>query len=382
VEADRQVSRVMVAKIKASGLFGLVAPKMFGGSELGVEALVRVVIELASGCGSTGWVCGVLSGHSWMLSLFPIAAQEDVAREDGALVASVIRMGGKLIAEGEGFRLADGNGRFCSGIDHSDWVIVGGNVEGSDPGAGQRLLLIPRRDVTIVDDWFTLGMRGTGSRSIQVANAFIPAHRSIAFGDLFSGRAPGAEFHAKPFYRMSLAEVMPYSLVGAPLGMAKAAVACFANDLRASVGPGSARIDQDAGYLRLAKAAASVDAAIAVVIADAAKVDRLADPRHFNDVLRKELPRNWCWAVQTCRAAVDDLYKGSGASAIYDHSPIQRIWRDINSAAQHFAFTEDRANIEYSRARLGMKVETFALPKSSSRNAPSSPEKPSPASGQ
>src|SRR5271170_3645711 len=49
VEADRQVSRAMVAKIRDSGLFGLVAPKVFGGSELGVEALVRVVIELASG---------------------------------------------------------------------------------------------------------------------------------------------------------------------------------------------------------------------------------------------------------------------------------------------------------------------------------------------
>jgi alkylation response protein AidB-like acyl-CoA dehydrogenase len=364
VEAERMVSPKTVAKMAQSGLFGLVTPQVFGGSELGVQALVRVVIEIASGCGSTGWVCGVLSGHSWMLSLFPVAAQEEVASGSAPLVASVFRMGGTITPEGDGYRLTNGQGRFCSGIDHSEWVIIGGTV-GSGPQSSQRLFLVPRADVQIIDDWFTVGMRGTGSRSIRVVNAFIPADRSIAFSDLFSGTAPGAAFHAKPIYRMSLTEVMPYSLVGAPLGMARAAVDCFAEELKLALKANAAapRIDQDAVCLRLARATAAVEAAISVVVSDAAMVDRLADPQRFDGVSRKKLPRNWCWAVQTCREAVNDLYQASGASAIYDHSPIQRIWRDINSAAQHFAFTEDRAMLEYAKTRLGLKVDPFAIAK-------------------
>src|SRR5271170_8114997 len=91
VDRDRMVSSDIVGQIREAGLFGLMAPRVFGGSELGVEALVRVVIEIATACGSTGWICGVLSGHSWMLSLFPAEVQREIAKNPCALIATVFR---------------------------------------------------------------------------------------------------------------------------------------------------------------------------------------------------------------------------------------------------------------------------------------------------
>src|SRR5215467_9953193 len=70
-EAERCVPRETIDEIAASGLFNLVTPRVFGGSELGFASLVEVTAELASACGSTGWVFGVLAGHSWLLNLFP-----------------------------------------------------------------------------------------------------------------------------------------------------------------------------------------------------------------------------------------------------------------------------------------------------------------------
>jgi len=56
-------------------------------------------------------------------------------------------------------------------------------------GAGEppelRWFLVPRRDYTIADDWFTLGMRGSGSKSIVVDEAFVPAHRTVIARELF-----------------------------------------------------------------------------------------------------------------------------------------------------------------------------------------------------
>jgi len=362
VETERVIGKDTIRRISDAGLFGLVGAKEFNGSEIGIEALVRVTIEIASACGSTGWVYGVLAGHSWMLNLFPEQAQRDVAAVPGALTATLFRLGGSVVPEAGGFRLTGGFGRFCSGVDHADWIIVGSAVQKQAGPPEQRFLLISRSDIEIVDDWHTLGMRGTGSRSIRVANAFVPFHRSVAIPDMVAGQSPGALFHGKPFYRMSFADVTPYSIVGAPLGMARAAVECFADELKKSLQGASSRPYVDAAFLRLANASAIVSAAIAVVLADAAKIDRLSDPQHFDEVARRELPRNWTWAIQASRRAVNELYEAAGGSAIYNQSPIQRIWRDINSAAQHFGFTEDRAFIDYARARMGLQPEAYVIP--------------------
>jgi 3-hydroxy-9,10-secoandrosta-1,3,5(10)-triene-9,17-dione monooxygenase len=37
---------------------------------------------------------------------------------------------------------------------------------------------VPTADLEVVDDWFTNGMRGTGSRSVRARDVFVPAHRT------------------------------------------------------------------------------------------------------------------------------------------------------------------------------------------------------------
>jgi 3-hydroxy-9,10-secoandrosta-1,3,5(10)-triene-9,17-dione monooxygenase len=363
-EANRVVSPEVVDALRASGLFSVVGAKSFGGAEAGIEALVRATIEVASACGSAGWVYGVLAGHSWMLNLFPPEAQGEVASDPGALTATVFRLGGTAKKVAGGYRIEGGFGRFCSGVDHAAWVLVGMTVAGeAEEKPEQRFLLVPRSDITIIDDWETLGMRGTGSRSIEIAEAFVPEYRSVALIDMIKGTTPGADYHGASFYRMGFGDVTPFSIVGAPLGMARAALATFAADLKKGHEENGDRPYQDGIFLRLAKASANVDAAINLVLSDARKVDKLADPDKFDEISRRELPRNWAWAVQTCRDAVNEIYEAAGGSVIYNKSPLQRIWRDINSSAQHFGFTEDRAMIDYARARLGLQPEQFVLQK-------------------
>ena len=61
-DADRRVPDESINELKQSGLFGVVMPKLLGGSELGFADLVRVTIEIGTACGSTAWVYGVLAG--------------------------------------------------------------------------------------------------------------------------------------------------------------------------------------------------------------------------------------------------------------------------------------------------------------------------------
>lgn len=360
-ESERIVSAETIRDLMDAGLFGVVTPRMFGGSELGFATLVDVTAEIASACGSTGWVYGVLAGHSWMLNLFPLQAQREVMSADRVLTATVFRLGGTVTEVDGGYRLINGDGRFCSGIDHVQWVIVGNAVQREGQPPEPRFFVVPREDIEIVDDWFTAGMRGTGSRSIRVAETFIPAHRSVSVKDMMSGMADETGSVRAPIYRMPFQNVTPFSLVGAPLGMARAAVRSFSEGLAARLATFSSEqaAEQSATFARVAESVAEIDAALAVVREDARRVDSAVDPRSISDLDWARIPRDWAYAAQKARYAVNALFEAAGGSGIYNSSELQRIWRDVNSAAQHFAFTWDSAMTSYGRAVIGLQPSKF-----------------------
>jgi 3-hydroxy-9,10-secoandrosta-1,3,5(10)-triene-9,17-dione monooxygenase len=363
-EEDRRIPDETIAELLDSGLFNIITPKLFGGSELGLASLVETTVEFADACGSTGWVFGVLAGHSWLLNLFPGDAQYEVFSDPNALIATVFRLSGKITPVEGGYRLVGGSGRFCSGIDHASWVIVGNAVirgEGAPPEP--RFFIIPRKDIEVEDDWFTAGMRGTGSRSIKIADAFIPEHRSVRASDMVGGTAPGSSLHAGPVYRMKFSDVVPFSLVGAPLGMARGAVRALSEGLsgRLKGATDQQLAEQSATVARLAEAASDIDAAMTLVLADATLIDTASAPDSLTPMERARIPRDWAYAAQRSRYAVNRIFEAAGGSGIYNSSEIQRIWRDVNSAAQHGAFGWDGAMANYGRSLLGLNQVNYGL---------------------
>lgn len=363
-EADRHLSDALVDKLRASGLFGLIMPKSLGGSELGFADLVRVTAEIGAVSGSAAWIFGVLAGHSWLINLFPAEAQNEIMSDPTTLIGTVFRLGGEVVEHEGGYRLTGGNGRFCSGIDYANWVIVGNAVKKADGTMEPRFFVVPKTDIRVIDDWQTMGMRATGSRSIRIENAFIPAYRSCSLADMLAGTAPGAKAHAGAVYRMPFADLAPFSIVGAPLGMAKGIVQRFAAELGGKLGQAEPLeiAEQSATLARIGECAAEVDAALALVLADAEMIDRAADPADIAPLERARIPRNWAFAVQKARHAANRIFEAGGGSAIYDGSELQRVFRDLNSGAQHFAFTWDRAMVGYGRSLAGLKAGEFAVP--------------------
>lgn len=363
VDEGRRVPDDTIAEIKQTGLFNLVTPRSLGGSELGFADLVRVTAEIAAVCGSTGWVYGVLAGHSWLLNLFPAQAQQEVFSNADALIATVFRLGGKVEVVDDGYRLTEAQGAFCSGIDFADWVIVGNGVVRPDGTFEPRFFVIPKTDIEVVDDWHTVGMRGTGSRTIRIADAFIPGHRSVSLADMLGGTSPGAAAHKGAIYRMPFADIAPFSIIGAPIGMARGAIQSFASQLGEKLSTLSSGeiAEQSATLARIAEAAADVDAAFHLVISDAEMIDNAREPSDISALQRSRIPRDWAWAAQKSRYAATRIFEASGGTGIYNGSPIQRVWRDVNSSAQHFAFGWDGAMTRFGRENAGLKPSEFAL---------------------
>lgn len=361
VDADRLVPAESIRELTEAGLFGVLTPQCFGGSDLGLATLVDVTVEIAGACGSTGWVYGVLAGHSWLVNLFPLEAQEEILGNH-ALAATVFRFGGEVREENGGYRLTGGEGRFCSGIDHAQWVVIGNQVLRDGQPPEQMFFVIPRTDISeIIDDWYVAGMRGTGSKTIKVASAFIPKHRAVRIAEMMAGTSPGALHHQKPVYRMPWLQIAPFSLIGVPIGVARSGVVAFADSLKKPMAKFTAEqiAEQSATLARMAVASADIDAAYASVIQNAERVDSASDPTDLTPEQHARIPRDWAYAAQRSRQSVNSLFEVAGGSATYDFSDLQRIWRDANAASQHVAFTWDSAMTAYGRALVGAPPSKF-----------------------
>ncbi|WP_051791952.1 acyl-CoA dehydrogenase family protein [Amycolatopsis jejuensis] len=339
VDTLGRVPKESMDALRSTGLLTLQKPRRFGGPGGSLSTALRVSRELGSACLSTAWLHGVLSGDLLFVSLFPLEVQEEVYADPSPVVASVIRTGGGQVTPVKGgFRVQGVEGRFCSGVEHSGWVVIGHGVEGPEG----RLYLLPRSDVRTLDDWQTAGMRGTESKSIRIEDAFVPEARALPAHVVFDGTAPGAAALGEPYYQRSLEVVAPYTLVGAALGGGFAAIEAARTALAGRIGGASAdRLPprEEAIAVQIAASAQQLEAAYAHVLNAAEALD--ADPGR-TDLSALELAHpvaDCAFAAQTARKVVNDVFAMSGGSAIYNSSPIQRWWRDVNCACQHVYFT-------------------------------------------
>src|SRR5499427_5448632 len=245
-EADRRVAADMIERMREADLFRVMQPEPFGGFAYGFDVFSDIVAAIASGCGSTGWVYGLLASHQWLVACFSREAQEEVWRDPDATATGSYAPVGQAVAVDGGYRL-NGAGSFCSGCDNAQWQLLGGMIPQPDGAVKPGFFLMPTSDVSIDDNWHTMGLAGTGSKNIVARDVFVPAHRALPFAELLDATAPGMRGNPNPLYRQSFLSVLPIAIVSPVLGMAEGALADFlamasARTTRGAVAGGNRRM--------------------------------------------------------------------------------------------------------------------------------------------
>ena len=90
----------------------------------------------------------------------------------------------------DGWRLS-GTWGFASGCDYADWLLVGSALPMSDGQLEPHLCLVPRSDVEIDDNWYAMGLAGTGSKNLILEGAFVPEYRTLPLRKVGGGAAGG-----------------------------------------------------------------------------------------------------------------------------------------------------------------------------------------------
>jgi 3-hydroxy-9,10-secoandrosta-1,3,5(10)-triene-9,17-dione monooxygenase len=358
-EALRRLPEETFREYAAAGLFHILQPARFGGSELDLRTLLEVGTELGRGCASSAWVYVVLASHAWMMSLFPEQAQEDLWGErPSTLISTSVAPRHQEIRRVPGGYQLSGSWGFSSGCDHANWVMVAATLPGEQTGGEPEplWLLVPRPDYTILDDWFTVGLRGTGSKAISVADAFVPEHRTLNAQHVRVGRAPGRAVHRGPLYSVPLVAGLPVICIAPALGTAFAAYETWRDNIRTRYKAYAATMqaEQVPAQMRLAESYAQIAAAQTVIRRDLDEVmGTVSAGQDLSPAQRARMRMDHAYVIRLCTEAVDRLFAASGGSCIYDTHPMQRYWRDVHTIAHHRSVDWDDDAEAFARAELG-----------------------------
>ena len=354
-EELRRLPDETVRDLAESGLLPLETPRRWGGAELGLDALLEVTSALAEGDSSTAWVYALWASHMWLIGQFPEQVQAEVCADPAVRVSSVVNTVGTPERVDGGVRWT-GRGFFSSGVDHSHWLTAALEAPIADGAPPERVWMLLRRgDYEIVDDWDTVGLKGTGSKTIIVDNVFVPDERIVSAATLSRGEGEGATLHGSPLYCAAMDFTFSLPLPGAELGIARAAVSAFEQRCKERLVSASPRLqaEQAASLTRLALAGAQVEAARQLLLADARKFCSMR-AAEASPLDKAQCRRDVAFATQMCRNAVNSLFEAAGGSSVYMRSDMQRIWRDANVAAAHHGLSWDIHGLSYGRIAAGL----------------------------
>jgi alkylation response protein AidB-like acyl-CoA dehydrogenase len=367
LEAGNQQHRMLhpdaIALISDAGLFKLIQPARIGGMEADIPTLQAVGRALSLGCAATGWVYLVTGAHTWILGSFPQAAQDELHADDpNTFVPGSLASNGKAQIVDGGFQVS-GRWQFASGCDYGRWALLCSMQSDSTREDPKHIhYLVPASDFAIEDTWYTLGLRGTGSKDIVVENAFVPAHRTMPTGDLFEGVSPHAQAHDSFVYEFPVLASLTFLVTGAAMALADRIYAEFVSltSHRRDRYDGSTKAKKATVQARLGESWSEIQCAELLVGEIASTFDKAREKRQAFDVqTRLDVKMRASYAVTLCRRASDRLFDAAGANSIYERSALLPLIQNLHTASHHAIIDFDNNATAFGSQALGLGPGTI-----------------------
>jgi 3-hydroxy-9,10-secoandrosta-1,3,5(10)-triene-9,17-dione monooxygenase len=353
-----------IAEMQAAGLFRVLQPKRYGGYEMSPNVFYDIVMTLAEGDMSAGWVYSVVAVHAWQMALFDDRAAQEVWGND-----TNVRISSSYMPTGrgrpvEGGYIFSGRWGYSSGCDHCDWVFLGGFVEVPE---GQpmdaRTWLIPRKDYEIIDTWDTAGLRGTGSKDIVIKDVFVPEHRTHKMFDAFMCNSPGNAVNTSELYRLPFGQVFSRAVSTAAIGALRGMVDCFMETAKTRVNIVGVKTSDDVtAQVAIAEACNAIDEMNLVLKRNFEALEAYAARGETPPIEERVKYRfQASYPPERVSQLANRLFKATGGAGVYNKNPYGRFLADINVGRQHAANQFAMFAANWAKVQLGVPNQDFFL---------------------
>jgi 3-hydroxy-9,10-secoandrosta-1,3,5(10)-triene-9,17-dione monooxygenase len=300
----------------------------------------------------------VLADNPLKLAAFSLDAQDEIWGKD-----STARICVAIAANGKAKRVPGGlvwNGLhpFSSGIDHADWVICGGNIIEDGKVVEGCFSVIPTHEVEILDDWHTVGLAGTGSKSFRVKDVFVPEHRTLSKRDYDAGTSPGTLYYTAPVTKLPRGGVSAVTYTSVCVGVAEGFLNNYLDFTATRKSRGASVIDKPGLQMGIGEASAQIEAASRLYLGAVRETMQMLERGQTpSAMMGAQGKRNAAYACQLATGAVQKLFNQAGGTALYTDNALQRQFRDCYGAAAHYSVTWDTAAMEYGKAALSQAAK-------------------------
>jgi acyl-CoA dehydrogenase len=332
--------------LKASGFFSAHVPAALGGGGASHAEMAAVLRELAHHDASAALALSMhthlVAAATWRWNNGDTGGEgllRRVAAEGLVLVSSGgsdwLESSGTLVKDGDGYRM---NARkvFSSGSPAGDLLVTSAILddEAQGPTVLHFAISLHADGVKILDNWRTLGMRGTGSNDVLIEDVFVPE-------TAISGRRPVGKWG--PFHLVSM---VAFPLIYAVyVGIAEAArdMALELAVKRRDQPETRQLVGEMENDLRLAQ------------IAHASMVTIAAEQKPGPDTTNEIFIRRTLAGRSSLRT-VEHAMEVAGGASFFRSLGLERLLRDVQGARFH-PLTEKRQLDFTAKVALGLPID-------------------------
>jgi len=315
-------------QLKEHGFFSATIPTELGGSGVSHSKMCDILRVFGQNCGSTALALSMhhhlLAANIWkfkngqgsekMLSM--VADKQPVLISTGA--KDLFESNGEMV-KAEGGYLVSAQKHFASQSAVGDILVTSAPYE--DPEAGWQVLhfTVPMTSegVTVMDNWYTMGMRGTGSHTVKLENVFIPDSAVT----LTRSRT---EFH--PFWNVVFTVAMPL-IMSVYVGIAEKSTELAINQAK----------DKNAQLVHIPYLIAEMNNELTVALVLWRDMISICNDYNFKPVDQNshEILTRKTKVAEACIKTVAKAMEVAGGQSFFKNHELERLFRDVQACQFH-----------------------------------------------
>jgi indole-3-acetate monooxygenase len=343
IERSQTIPEPLLTHIHDARLARMLLPRSVGGDQVDPWIYLHTIEEIARHDASVAWNLFVANSSALIAPFIPLETARTIFADPRTIISWGPPNQHTARTVPGGYQVS-GEWHFASGSRQASWMGAHCQVIEADGSLrlnrfGRptvRTLLFRKEHAQPIENWNTIGLRGTASEGYRVTGLFVPEAYSGTRED------PSLRRDTGPLYAFTMQGLYAVGVAAVAFGIARAMLDAFVALATEKTPRGLQRLaDSPVVQAAVARREASLGSArvwLVDILKDvAANADEVA-PIDLNARVRVRL--GCAHALHAATEVADYVYKAAGTSAIFLGTPFERRFRDMHTVSQQIQARE------------------------------------------